>query len=50
LLDLEVGAMNPSETAVYVRRMGHSPVLLVGALLHWELQKLRRVVSTTSPP
>jgi hypothetical protein len=50
LLALEIGATNPAETAVYVRRIGNAPVLLVGALLRWELEKLRRVASTTSPP
>jgi hypothetical protein len=50
LVALEVGATNPAETAVYVRRIGSAPVLLVGALLRWELEKLRRVASTTSPP
>ena len=50
LVALEVGATNPAETAVYVRRIGATPVLLVGALLRWELEKVRRVVSTTSLP
>jgi hypothetical protein len=50
LVALEVGATNPAETAVYVRRIGSAPVLLVGALLRWELEKIRRVASTTSPP
>lgn len=50
LLAIEIGATNPADTAVYVRRIGTTPVLLVGALLRWELEKLQRVVSTTSPP
>jgi hypothetical protein len=50
LLALEVGAMNPAETGVYVRRIGEPPVLLVGALLRWELEKLRRVFSETAQP
>ena len=50
LIVIEVGAMNPAETGVYVRRSNEPSVLLVGALLRWELGKLRRVVSTTSPP
>lgn len=49
-LALDVGAMNPAETGVYVRRIGQPNVLLVGALLRWELEKLRRVASTTAPP
>jgi hypothetical protein len=50
LVALDVGALNPAATGVYVRRVGQPPVLLVGALLHWELEKLRRVVSTTTSP
>jgi hypothetical protein len=50
LLALEVGATNPARTGVYVRRIGEPAVLLVGALLRWEIEKLRRVVSTTSLP
>jgi hypothetical protein len=50
LAAIEVGALNPAGTGVYVRRLGQAPVLLVGALLHWELEKLRRVASTTSSP
>jgi Domain of unknown function (DUF4340) len=50
LVALEIGATNPAGTSVYVRRIGSTPVLLVGALLRWELEKLRRVVSTTSAP
>jgi hypothetical protein len=50
VLALEIGTMNPAETGVYVRHNGETRVLLVGALLRWELDKLRRVVSTTAPP
>jgi hypothetical protein len=50
LVALEIGGTNPAETAVYVRRVGNASVLLVGALLRWELEKVRRVASTTSPP
>jgi hypothetical protein len=50
LAALEIGAMNKAETGVYVRRKGEPPVLLVGSLLRWELEKLRRVVSTTAEP
>ena len=37
-------------TGVYVRRVGQRPVLLVGALLRWELEKIRRVASETATP
>jgi hypothetical protein len=50
LLALEIGSMNPAETGVYVRRIGEPPVLLVGALLRWELEKLRRVIWETARP
>jgi hypothetical protein len=50
LVELELGANNPAETGVYVRRVGQRPVLLVGALLRWELEKLRRGVEKRSMP
>ena len=50
LVAIEVGAMNPAATALYVRRSGQHSVLLIGALLRWELEKVRRVVSETAAP
>jgi hypothetical protein len=50
LVELELGANNPAETGVYVRRVGQRPVLLVGALLRWELEKLRGGVEKRSMP
>jgi uncharacterized protein DUF4340 len=50
IADVEVGAMNPAGTGVYVRRYGEPPVLLVGALLRWELEKVRRVAFATGAP
>jgi hypothetical protein len=50
LIALEIGATNPARTGVYVRRIGQPAVLLVGALLRWEIEKVRRVVSTTATP
>jgi hypothetical protein len=50
LAAIEVGASNPASTGVYVRRSGEPSVLLVGALLRWELEKLRRVFPATVPP
>jgi len=50
LVELELGANNPAETGVYVRRVGQRPLLLVGALLRWELEKLRRGVEKRSMP
>jgi len=49
-LDLEIGAPSPAGTGVYVRRFGERRVLLVGALLRWELEKVRRAHSATAPP
>jgi len=45
LLALDVGAANPAGTGVYVRRTGDPAILLVGALLRWELDKVVRAHS-----
>lgn len=45
VLRLDVGARNPSWTGVYVRATDASEVVLVGSLLHWELEKLRSAAS-----
>ncbi len=50
IADLDVGAMNPAGTGVYVRRHGEPAVLLAGALLRWEIEKIRRVASATASP
>ena len=50
IADVEVGAMNPAGTGLYVRRRGEPAVLLVGALLRWELEKVRRVAFETAAP
>jgi hypothetical protein len=44
LLRLDLGRRNPAWTGVYVRREDTPEVLLVGALLHWELRKVRDAV------
>jgi hypothetical protein len=41
LLDLELGERNPAGTGVYARRGGRREILLVGAILAWELDKFR---------
>jgi len=41
LLDLEIGERNPAWTGLYARLAGQRDVILVGAVLHWELEKLR---------
>lgn len=41
LLALEVGERNPAWTGLYVRRAGERRVVLVGAVLRWEIEKLR---------
>src|SRR5262249_28624694 len=42
---VELGDANPAGTGVYVRREGDPAVLLVGALLRWELEKVVRARS-----
>ena len=41
LLAMDIGNRNPAWTGSYARRSGRPEVLLVGALLRWELDKLR---------
>ncbi len=41
LLALELGERNPAWTGLYARLAGERRVLLVGAILHWELEKLK---------
>jgi len=41
LLSLEIGERNPAWTGLYARLAGQREVILVGAVLHWELEKLR---------
>jgi len=41
-LTVEIGDQNPAGTGVYVRIDGQGPVILAGALLTWELDKLFR--------
>jgi hypothetical protein len=41
LLALDIGERNPAWTGLYVRRVGERRVVLVGAVLRWELEKLR---------
>ena len=41
LLVLDVGERNPAWTGLYARHVGSREVMLVGALLRWELEKLQ---------
>jgi hypothetical protein len=41
VLALEVGETNPAATGVYARVAGRREVVLIGALVRWELDKLR---------
>lgn len=45
----EVGRLNPPGTALYLRVPSSGQVLLVGSLIHWELQRSLRVLSPTPP-
>jgi len=49
LLALELGERNPAWTGLYARRTGEPAVLLVGAVLGWELDKLRRAAPGGDP-
>jgi hypothetical protein len=40
VLSLEIGERNPAWTGIYARVAGRREVVLVGAVLHWELEKL----------
>jgi len=46
VLDLDVGARNPSRTGVYVRRHGTAPIEMTGSLLAWELGKVLSPIAT----
>lgn len=46
---IEVGSLNPPGTGLYVRRSGEPNVLLVGSLIHWELQRSTRILAPDSP-
>jgi hypothetical protein len=48
-LDLELGDENPSATGVYARSPARPGILIVGALLEWELKKIRQVEPSASP-
>jgi Domain of unknown function (DUF4340) len=50
LLALDIGNRNPSWTGSYARRSDRSEVLLVGALLRWELDKLRSARNALEQP
>lgn len=49
-LDLELGNLNPTGTALYARRTDQTDILLVGSVLQWELGKIDRVARPSAPP
>src|SRR5262249_44271975 len=49
LLGLELGDQKPALTGVYARPADRPKVLLVGALLVWELRKLRDIAPSSQP-
>jgi hypothetical protein len=49
LLTLEIGERNPAGTGLYARRAGQPEVMLVGAVLSWELDKLRGAAPSREP-
>ncbi len=50
LLALDIGHRNPAWTGSYARRAGRDEILLVGALLRWELDKLRSAQRAAKQP
>lgn len=40
VLDLELGDLNPAETALYARTTAQPAIVLLGSVLQWELRKL----------
>jgi hypothetical protein len=50
LFDIAIGRRNPAATGLYVRLNGSDDVLLVGALLDWELAKLSRTATAAGEP
>jgi hypothetical protein len=50
VLGLEIGGRNPAWTGLYARRDGDPGVVLIGALLQWELDKLRNTARSVSSP
>jgi hypothetical protein len=50
LLAMDIGNRNPAWTGSYARRAGRDEVLLVGALLRWELDKLRSAREPANQP
>jgi Domain of unknown function (DUF4340) len=50
LLAMDIGNRNPAWTGSYARRSGRPEVLLVGALLRWELDKLRSAREAAKQP
>lgn len=47
-LTLQIGDRNPATTGVYAR-VGNGPVVLAGALVEWEFQKIFKALSTPPP-
>jgi hypothetical protein len=43
VLQLEIGSRNPAWTGVYAAAHRCREIELVGALLHWEVEKLRAI-------
>ena len=50
LVAMDIGNRNPAWTGSYARRAGRAEVLLVGAVLRWELDKLRSAREALEQP
>lgn len=49
-IDLRIGNANPTSTGLYAQVGAHGPVVLTGALALWDLDKVVRVIASTSTP
>jgi hypothetical protein len=47
---IEIGNLNPPGTGLYVRRPPEPEVLLIGSLIHWELQRTLGVLHASPTP
>ena len=49
-LDLELGNANPAQTALYARMTGQPDILMIGAVLAWDIGKLETAARGDATP
>lgn len=49
-IDLRIGSANPSSTGIYAQVGPDGPVVLTGALVLWDFDKLARIIQSTHTP